>query len=86
MNPALRDVVKRKLKKLLDVDFNYLISDNQWVSPLVLVPKGDGRWRICIDYREFNKATLKDYSPLPFIDQVLDQENSLSLAKSWKRG
>ena len=56
----------------MDAGFIYPISDSQWVSPLVLVPKKDGRWHICIDYRELNKATLKDYFPLPFIDQVLD--------------
>ena len=72
MNLALRHIVKEDVQKLLDANFIYPISDNQWVSPLVLVPKKDGRWRICIDYRELNKATLKDYFPLPFIDQVLD--------------
>eukprot|EP00253_Pinus_taeda_P009867 PITA_09867 len=69
MNPTLRDVVKEELEKPLDVDFIYPFSDNQWVSPLVLVPKKYGRWCICIDYRELNKATLKDYFPLPFINQ-----------------
>ena len=72
MNLTLKYVVKEESQKLLDVGFIYPISDSQWVSPLVLVPKKDGRWHICIDYRELNKATLKDYFPLPFIDQVLD--------------
>ena len=72
MKPDLRDVVKEELQKLLDVDFIYPIYDIQWVSPLVLVPKKDGRWHICIGYRELNKATLKYYFPLPFIDLVLD--------------
>ena len=72
MNPALRDIVKEEVQKLLDAGFIYPISDSQWVSPLVLVPKKDGRWRIFIDYRELNKSNLKDYFPLPFIDQVLD--------------
>lgn len=72
MNPALRDIVKEELQKLLNVNFIYPISDSRWVSPLVVVPKKNGKWWICVDYRELNKATLEDYFPLPFIDQVLD--------------
>jgi len=36
------------------------------------VPKKNGKWRICVNYRELNKATKKDHFLLPFIDQVLD--------------
>jgi len=72
LNPHLKDVVKAELQKLLDVNFIYPISDSKWVSPLVVVPKKNGKWRICVDYRELNKATQKDNFPLPFIDQVLD--------------
>ena len=60
------------LQKLLNINFIYPISDSKWVSPLVVVPKKNGKWRIYVDYWELNKATLKDYFPLPFIDQVLD--------------
>eukprot|EP00253_Pinus_taeda_P017525 PITA_17525 len=72
MNPNLREIVKEELQKLLNVNFIYPISDSRWVSPLVVVPKKNGKWRVCIDYRELNKATLKDHFPLPFIDRVLD--------------
>eukprot|EP00253_Pinus_taeda_P007596 PITA_07596 len=87
MNPNLREIVKEELQKLLNVNFIYPISDSRWVSPLVIVPKNNdsrwvsplvivpkknGKWRVCINYRELNKATLKDHFPLPFIDQVLD--------------
>jgi len=72
MNPALKDIVKEELQRLLDAGFIYPISDNEWVSPLVLVPKKNGKWRICVDYRELNKATKKDHFPLLFINQVLD--------------
>ena len=73
MNPALKDIVKEELQKLLTIGFIYPISDRKWLSPLVVVPKKFiGKWRICVDFRELNKATLKDYFSLPFIDQVLD--------------
>jgi len=72
MNPNLREILKEELQKLLNAGFIYPISDNEWVSPLVIVPKKNGKWRVCVDYRALNKATQKDHFPLPFIDQVLD--------------
>ena len=72
MNPNLREIVKEELQKLLNAGFIYPISDSEWVSPLVIVPKKNGKWRVCVDYRSLNKATQKDHFPLPFIDQVLD--------------
>jgi hypothetical protein len=73
MNPTLKDIVKEEIQKLLNVGFIYPISDSKWVSLLVVVPKKVIRkWRICVEFLELNKATLKDYFPLPFIDQVLD--------------
>ena len=65
------DIVKQEIEKLLQVGFIYPISDSQWVSPLVIVPKKNGKWIICVDYRELNKATLRDYFSLPLINQVL---------------
>ena len=72
MNPIMKEIVKEELQKLLQVGFIYPISDSQWVSPLVFVPKKNGKWRICVDYKELKKTTLKYYFSLPFIDKVLD--------------
>jgi hypothetical protein len=72
MNPALKDIVKDELQKILQANLIYPISDSQWVSPLVIVAKKNGKWRICVDFRELNKSTHRDYFPLPFINQVLD--------------
>ena len=73
MNPALKDIVKQELQKLLIAGFIYPISDSKCVSPLVVVPKKViGKWHICVDFRELNKYTIKDYFHLPCIDKVLD--------------
>ena len=72
MNPNLRDIVKEEIQKLLEAGFINLISENEWVSPLVIVPKKNLKWRVSIYYRELNKATQKNHFPLPSIDQVLD--------------
>ena len=68
MNLALKEVVKEELQKLLSANFIYPISNSQWVSPLVIIPKKNGKWRVCVDYKELNNATQKDHFPLPFID------------------
>eukprot|EP00253_Pinus_taeda_P008533 PITA_08533 len=72
MNPNLREIVKEELQKLLNAGLIYPISDSEWVSPLLILPKKNGKWRVCVDYRALNKATQKDHFPLPFINQVLD--------------
>ena len=62
MNPALKDIVKEELKKLLNASFIYPISNSKGVSPLVVVPnKFIGKWRICVDFQEINKDTLKAF-------------------------
>jgi hypothetical protein len=66
MNPDLREILKEELQKLLNARFIYPISNSEWVSPLVIVPKKNGKWRVCVDYRALNKATQKDHFPLPF--------------------
>ena len=72
MNPSLKEIVQIELQKLLAVGFIYPILNSQWVSPLVTVPKKNGRLQVYIHYWELKKATLKDHFHLPFINQVLD--------------
>jgi hypothetical protein len=42
-------------------------------SPIIMVPKKDGRWRMCIDYRSLNKITIKNIYPFPRIYEFLYQ-------------
>lgn len=47
-------------------------SHSPWASNVVLVRKQDGKLRMCVDYRQLNKRTVKDSYALPRIDEILD--------------
>ena len=48
-------------------------SSSPWGAPVLFVKKKDGTMRMCIDYRELNKVTVKNKYPLPRIDDLFDQ-------------
>ena len=63
--------VKKKLQKFLEKGV-IRPSTSPCGSPIIIVPKKDGTWRMCIDYRELNKITLKNRYSLPRINDLLD--------------
>ncbi|GJV64208.1 putative reverse transcriptase domain-containing protein [Tanacetum coccineum] len=68
--------VKAKGQKLKDivVDKGFIQpSSSPWGAPVLFVKKKDGSFRMCIDYRELNKLTIKNRYPFPRIDDIFDQ-------------
>ena len=51
-------------------------------SPLLLVPKKDGSWRLVIDYRQLNKQTVPDRLPMPHFEEALTQLSGAKIFSS----
>ncbi|KAI3779464.1 hypothetical protein L2E82_09184 [Cichorium intybus] len=64
--------LRKQLEELLDRGF-IRPSTSPWGAPILFVKKKDGSMRMCIDYRELNKITVKNKYPLPRIDDLFDQ-------------
>jgi deoxyuridine 5'-triphosphate nucleotidohydrolase len=75
---AQRKWLEEELEKMLK---NKIInhSESPWSFRIILVPKKDGKTRICIDYRDLNELTIKNAYPLPKIDDLLDALNGAKI-------
>ncbi|MCO5548767.1 hypothetical protein L7F22_002229 [Adiantum nelumboides] len=62
-----------EVNKLLKAGFIYPVTNSEWVSPVVVAPKKNGKWRVCVDYKPLNAATKRDHFPLPFQDEILNE-------------
>ncbi|KAI5417810.1 hypothetical protein KIW84_042434 [Lathyrus oleraceus] len=70
--PNMEMKIKEEVQKHIDVDFLFTAEYPQWVANIVPVRKKDGKVRMCVNYRDLNKASLKDDFPLPHIDMLVD--------------
>ncbi|GJY46453.1 putative reverse transcriptase domain-containing protein [Tanacetum coccineum] len=70
--PSEMQELSNQLQELSDRGF-IRPSTSPWGAPVLFVKKKDGSFRMCIDYRELNKLTIKNRYPLPRIDDLFDQ-------------
>lgn len=63
--------IKKKIQDLLEKGFIWP-SSSPCGSPIILVPKKDGTWRMCVNFRALNKITIKNRYPLPRIGDLID--------------
>ncbi|GKC66755.1 putative reverse transcriptase domain-containing protein [Tanacetum coccineum] len=72
MAPVELKELKDQLQELLERGF-IRPSVSPWGAPVLFVKKKDGSMRLCIDYRELNRITVRNKYPLPRIDDLFDQ-------------
>ena len=76
--PEKNLVIQEEIQKLLKAGHIEEIRYPEWISNVVMVPKGT-KWRMCVDFRDLNKACPKDFYPLPRIDQLVDSTAGFEL-------
>ena len=72
LHPKWSLKVKEEIQKQLSVGFLSVVEYPEWLANVVPVPKKDGKVRVCVDFRDLNKASPKDDFPLPHMDLLVD--------------
>ena len=73
-----RAEVEKQLQDMLELGI-IEESSSPWMAHMVFVPKQNGELRLCVDYRELNKRTVKDAYPLPRPDEAQDHLSGSSI-------
>ena len=71
--------MKEKILKQLSVGFVSVVEYPEWLANVAPVPKKDDKVRVCVDFRDLNKASTKDDFPPPHIDLLVDSTASHSM-------
>ncbi|GAU51522.1 hypothetical protein TSUD_140370 [Trifolium subterraneum] len=70
-SPEKAEAARKAVKDLLEANFIAEAQYTTWLSNVVLVKKSNGKWRMCVDYTDLNRACPKDAYPLPNIDKLV---------------
>ena len=79
MHLKLEPLIQSEVKKLLDAKIIFKVRHSEWVSNLVLVWKNSGEIKLCVDFRNLNRASDKDNYPVPPIKQILQMVSGYEL-------
>jgi hypothetical protein len=68
INPLLLSLIEKEVRKLFDAKIIMSLRFSKWVANLVPVRKKSGEIRLCVDFQNLNRVSLKDNYPLPKMD------------------
>lgn len=72
LGPERAKAVNDEVERLLQVGSITEVKYPDWLANPVVVKKKNGKWRICVDFTDLNKASPKDSFPLPHIDRLVE--------------
>ncbi|GAU45012.1 hypothetical protein TSUD_88030 [Trifolium subterraneum] len=78
-SPEKAEAARKAVKDLLEANFIAEAQYTTWLSNVVLVKKSNGKWRMCVDYTDLNRACPKDAYPLPNINKLVDNSSGFKL-------
>jgi hypothetical protein len=77
--PEGNRAIAEEVDKLMEADFIREVHYPDWLANVVMVKKSTGKWRMCVDFTDLNKACPKDSFPLPRIDLLVDSTSGHNL-------
>ena len=78
-SPEQAEAAKKAVKDLLEANIIFEAKYTTWLSNVVLIKKSNGKWRMCVDYTDVNRACPKGANPLPNIDKLVDNSSGYKL-------
>jgi hypothetical protein len=72
MKAEVLEEVKKEVEKMLEAGFIRPCRYAEWISSVVPVQKKDGLWRVCVDFRDLNRAIPKDEYPMPVVETLIN--------------
>jgi hypothetical protein len=72
MRTEVLEEVRKEIEKMLEAGFIRPCRYADWISSIVPVQKKDGRWWVCVDFRDLNRATPKDEYPMPVAETLIN--------------
>jgi hypothetical protein len=72
MRTKVLEEVKKEIEKMLEAGFIRPCRYAEWISSIVPTQKKDGRWPVCMDFRDLNRVTPKDEYPMPVAETLIN--------------